>query len=259
MTRKTLALVLLLVTAASSASGQVLVRGVVLNTDSIPLPGTSIEISDTARANVLRAIADSLGGFIIRIPAPLPRGGLLVRAEQIGYRTMTGRLAAEDRQQLDILLTMDVAAIPLAPLRVTARDRYQGGRLDEFYDRAVLVGRMGGGTIITYEQLQRRAGANVAMIVAENMPGARNCPPAYFLDGIRVTLQDLSFTSALDVEGIEIYRTLAMVPVQYQDRAGCGAVLVWTRADDRGGGTPLTWRRVFIALGVIATLFLLMR
>ena len=145
------------------------------------------------------------------------------------------------------------------PLRVTARDRYQGGRLDEFYDRAARVRRMGGGTIITYEELQARAGANVSMIVAENMPGARNCPPAYFLDGIRATLQDLAFTSVLDVEGIEIYRTVAVVPVQYQDRAGCGAVLVWTRADDHGEGTPLTWRRVFIAVGVIATLFLLMR
>jgi hypothetical protein len=97
------------------------------------------------------------------------------------------------------------------------------------------------------------------MIVAERLPSARTCRPAYFLDGMPIEQRDLGFLSALDVEGIEIYRTMAQVPVQYQHRGACGVVLVWTPIDDRGRGTPLTWRRVFIALGVIGTLLLLMQ
>ena len=256
---RTLALVALLMAARSGASAQVLVYGVVLNTDSLPLAGATVEIADSSAQYRFRAVTDSSGEFSIRLSAPLPAGPLTVRAEMLGYRAITSRLDAVNLQQLEIALTMDVAAIPVAPLRVEARRRYTRGRLDEFYDRATSVRRMGGGTIITHEQLAHRAGATAAAIINERMPGARTCRPTYFLDGMRVELSELGFVSAQDIEGIEIYRTIAQIPVQYQDRGGCGAVLVWTPVDDRGQGTPLTWRRVVIAVGVIGTLFLLTR
>jgi hypothetical protein len=256
---KTLALVLLLLAAASGARAQVLVHGVVLNTDSVPLASATVQISDATGRYRFSAVTDSSGRFSIRLPAPLPRGALDVHAEMLGYRAISNRLDVEDLQQLEIALTMDVAAIPVAPLRVEARRRYSRGRLDEFYDRATSVARMGGGIIITYQELERRTGTDVTMIVAERLPSARTCRPAYFLDGMPIEQRDLGFLSALDVEGIEIYRTMAQVPVQYQHRGACGVVLVWTPIDDRGRGTPLTWRRVFIALGVIGTLLLLMQ
>ncbi len=258
MIRRALALELLLLAAASGASAQVIVQGVVLNTDSVPLAGATVAISDASGAYRFHAVSDSAGRFSMRLPAPLPGGTLTVSAELLGYRATSSALDVENLQHIDIVLTMDAAAIPLAPLRVEARRRYSRGRLDEFYDRAARAPLMGG-TIITYQELERRGGANVAMIVTERMPGARTCRPAYFLDGMQVEPRDLGYISALDVEGIEIYRTLAQVPVQYQNRSGCGVVLVWTPVDDRGRGTPLTWRRVFIAVGVLGTLFLLMQ
>ncbi len=258
MKSTTLALALLL-TAGSSASAQVRVNGRVENTDSVALAGVKVELGDSAQRVVYTAISDSLGAFTIRLAHPLPPGRFFVRSEILGYQTTSGYLSIVNLQEIELIMTMDVAAIPVEPLRVTVRKRYNRGALDEFYDRADLVRRMGGGTIVSYEQLQRRAGGNVATIITEYMPGSRNCPPSFFIDGMRVTGDDLRNTSVLDLEGIEIYRSSALIPVQYQNRAGCGAVLVWTQIGDRGEGSPLTWRRVLITIGLATTALVLFR
>ncbi len=244
---------------AGSASAQVRVTGVVMNTDSARLAGAQVEMGDSAGRVNYRAVTDTLGRFMIRLAHPLPPGRFFVRSEMLGYRTTVNYLSVANLQDLEVVLTMDVAAIPIEPLRVSVRGRYARTIRDEFYDRAVLVRRMGGGTIVTYEQLQRRAGANVAMIIAEHVSSLRNCPPELFIDGLRATGDDLRMMSALSVEGIEIYRTAGQVPVQYQNRASCGAVLVWSQVGDRGEGSPLSWRRVLIALGLATTALVLLR
>ena len=69
-------------------------------------------------------------------------------------------------------------------------------------------------------------------------------------------MRNLSVTS---LEGIEIYRSVAEVPVQYQNSSVCGAILMWTQVGDRGQGSPLTWRRALIALGLIGIGLLILR
>ena len=76
---------------------------------------------------------------------------------------------------------------------------------------------------------------------------------------MRATPEDVRTLSVVMLEGIEIYRSSVGVPVQYQNRANCGAVLIWTQVGDRGEGSPLTWRRVAIALGLIGIGFLILR
>jgi hypothetical protein len=249
----------LLLLAVQSASGQVFVQGTVQNTDSARLVGARIEIADTTGRLAYTAISDSLGEFIIRLAGPLTATRFTVRAEMLGYRGTRTPLSVQDQQVIDVTLTMAVDAIPLEPLRVTTRQRYTRGLRDEYFDRADHIRRLGGGIIIDYDQLQRRAGSTVNMIVAEQFPAMRNCPPAYFIDGMRATMDDLRMTSATMLEGIEIYRTAAQVPAQYQNRASCGAVLIWTQIGDRGEGKPLTWRRILITLGLIGAGLILVR
>jgi hypothetical protein len=249
----------LLLLPVVSASAQVFVQGTVQNTDSMRLIGARVEISDTARRVTYSAISDSLGQFVIRLAAPLFTNQFNVRAEMIGYRATRTPLSLQDQQVVEVALTMAVDAIPIEPLRVAARRRYTRGLRDEYFDRADHIRRLGGGILIEYDQLQRRAGSTVNMIVAEYLPALRNCPPAFFIDGMRATMDDLRMTSATVLEGIEIYRTAAQVPAQYQNRASCGAVLIWTQIGDRGEGKPLTWRRVLITLGLIGAGVILVR
>ena len=126
------------------------------------------------------------------------------------------------------------------------------------FDRAERVKRMGGGTIIERDQLERRVGSSINTIVTENYP-SRSCPPSLFIDGLRATAEDLRLTPTSNVEGIEIYRTQALVPVEYQGRSTCGAVLIWTRIGDRDTGSPLTWRRILMAGALIVGGFLILR
>lgn len=250
---------LLLLLASTAASAQVLIEGTVVNADSNALAGATVEVSDSTRKLKYSAVTDSAGTFLIRIAHPGATRRLTIHGDMLGYRSTETMLDIEDRQRIELRLMMDVAAIPIEPLRVSARQRYTGGLREEYFARADQVRRLGGGTIIDYEQLQRRAGSTVNMIVAEQYPGMRNCPPAFFIDGMRATFDDLRMTSAMVVEGIEIYRTPAHVPAQYQSRATCGAVLIWTQIGDRGKGTPLSWRRVFITIGLIAGGWLLVQ
>lgn len=240
----------LVMTLASAGATQVVVQGTVVNPDSARLVAVQIELSDSSGRIRHSTTTDSLGQFSIRLAAPLMATRYSIRAERLGYLTTRSSLDVADRQVVEIVLTMAVAAIPLEPLRVTTRRRYARAARDEYYDRLDRVRRMGGGIIIDYDQLQRRLGSTIANLVAEQYPGQRNCPPSYFIDGMRAIPEDLRTLSVTSLEGIEIYRSVAHVPVQYQNRANCGAVLIWTQVGDRGAGSPLTWRRVLIAAGL---------
>ncbi len=259
MIRKLALATTLLLLSASAIAAQVIVQGTVVNTDSARLAGAHIEMADSSGRIRHTAATDSSGNFVIRLAAPLRAARFVMVAEMIGYQSTRTELMVEDRQVVDVVLTMAVAAIPIEPLRVSARRRYTRTSRDEYYDRADRVRRMGGGTIIDYDQLQRRMGSSIPSLVAEQYPGVRNCPPSYFIDGMRATGDDVRTLSVTSLEGIEIYRTAGQVPVQYQNRASCGAVLLWTQVGDRGQGSPLTWRRVAIAVGLIGIGLLILK
>ncbi|MDP9347783.1 MAG: Plug domain-containing protein, partial [Gemmatimonadota bacterium] len=61
-----------------------------------------------------------------------------------------------------------------------------------------------------------------------------SCAPRVYLDGIRAfhdgNMIIDNLVSPMDLEGIEVYRSSAEVPVQYGGMdAGCGAILIWSR------------------------------
>ena len=249
----------LVTTFASAGAAQVVVQGTVINADAVRLAAVHIELSDSSGRTRYHATTDSLGAFTIRIAAPLTATRYSIRAERLGYLATRSMLDVADREVVEIVLRMAIAAIPMEPLRVTTRRRYTRAARDEYYDRLDRVRRMGGGIIIDYDQLQRRLGSTIPNLVAEQYPGQRNCPPSYFIDGMRAAPDDLRMLSVNSLEGIEIYRSPAQVPVQYQNRANCGAVLIWTQVGDRGEGSPLTWRRVLVAIGLLGIGLLVLR
>jgi len=258
MTRLALPAALVLLSASGGAA-QVIVQGTVVNTDSVRLVGARVEVADSSGRARYSATTDSLGSFTIRMAAPVRSTRLSFTAQMLGHRDVSAVLNVEDRQVIDVVVTLDIDAIPIEPLRVTTRRRYTRTSRDEYFDRLDQVRRMGGGIIIDYDQLQRRIGSPIPYIVAEHYPGMRNCPPAFFIDGLRAMGDDVRTLSVTSLEGIEIYRSIAEVPVQYQNRANCGAVLIWTQVGDRGEGSPLSLRRVLMALGLIGIGLLILR
>lgn len=254
------ALALLLVLAGTSADAQSVVKGKVVRADSTGIAGARVQVTDSARSNTYTAVTDTAGQFRIRLALPLQPGLFFVRAEMLGYRTLDAvPLRVADRDELTVRLTMAIDAIPLQPLHITARARYIRSPLDEFYDRAERVRRFGGGIIVGYDEVQRRRGTSVQLMINERVPAARTCPPSVFIDGMLARTEDVRAVSMTDVEGIEIYRTQTMVPARYQGRTTCGAVLIWTQIGDRAEGTRLTWRRVFMALGLLSLGYLLLK
>jgi hypothetical protein len=62
--------------------------------------------------------------------------------------------------------------------------------------------------------------------------GGRDCPPQYWVDGVKAFGLNIDDIIPQDVEGIEIYEGASTVPPQFNTKEGttiCGVVLIWTR------------------------------
>jgi hypothetical protein len=98
-----------------------------------------------------------------------------------------------------------------------------------------------------------------AVVIARQGGG---CAPAVFVDGM---LMNRSGQAAVNdyvqpsmIEGIEVYRGASGSPPQYQDRGGCGTILIWTRRGE-SSGKPWSWWRAAIGGGLFLGVLLLVR
>ncbi len=257
---KALTAAALLMFSTSAAHAQVLIEGTVINVDSMRLVGVRVAVSDPEGKPYREVITDSLGEFTIRVAYPMQRGSYTLRSEMLGYHTSETKLDIEQSEIIEVTLVLDVAAIPVEPIRVSARRRYSRGIRDEFYDRAERVRRMGGGTIIDYDELQKNPSARVDNIVVSYSAISITCPPAFYIDGMRATRADVSGLTVSSLEGIEIYRSeFYHLPPRYQSGQACPVVLIWSQVGDRGQGSKLTWKRILIAAGLIGLGVVLLR
>lgn len=105
--------------------------------------------------------------------------------------------------------------------------------------------RSGWGRYVTRDDILRRMPAHIQYML-EGFPGlqivgngqvriARNvglsCTASVFVDGMYLQAFDLNMIDVMSVYGVEVYRGSSDTPPQFQPvgRAGCGAVVIWTR------------------------------
>jgi hypothetical protein len=106
------------------------------------------------------------------------------------------------------------------------------------------------------------SGTAVALDQLLNFP-AGWCLPGIFVDGVRIEQSPEvpvdDFFRADHLEGIEVYSSAARVPIEFQQggRVACGAVLLWTRQGQPGGGRSGWWRWV-AGLGAFGGILLFM-
>lgn len=193
----------------------------------------------------VRSRSDSGGSFRF---AELPAGKHEIRFRRVGFGPQTVQ-ATVGRDRVDsVAVVMEHIALELPGMTVESEARER--LLSDFYHRK----GQGHGHYVTRAQIEERQPALLTDMVRV-MPGVRivpnrgtaggslrfgraitspvrDCPPQYWVDGIRVTQFNLDDLLPSDIEGIELYSGPAGVPPQYNVKDGttvCGIVLIWTR------------------------------
>jgi hypothetical protein len=230
----------LLLAPVPRLAAQSSVSGVVIDA------GTGRPVADvTLRIDALgrESVSDERGRF--RFPG-LGAGRHLLLARHLAYAPRSDTLVLTDDQHLDLELRLSGSPLGIDPLHVTARSRllldagfYQrrDRGLGEYFTRDDIGKRSFqrlSDLLITVPGFKRtiRADGTSSMDARGKKSIVLTCNTQYFIDGIRADLAatDIDNLGLEGVEGIEVYRGSAGIPLQYgADRGACGAVLIWMR------------------------------
>jgi TonB-dependent starch-binding outer membrane protein SusC len=219
--------------AQGSASLEIAVLTVA---EGLPVSGAQVLVEgvDAGRAT------DPRGFLRLR---DLPAGTWLVEVRFIGYVPWQRHVTLEAGQAGGLLVHLEADPVVLEALEVHARSTLLSRG---FYDRK----RSGVGTFLTRDDLDamrprvlsdvlRRVGGIHVGSDSRGMPPARirgqqtiagACPIQYFVDGVLTYAMNIDEVRPGDVEGIEIYRGAASIPIMFRrGSASCGVIVLWTR------------------------------
>lgn len=248
-----------------------IIRGWVVRPDRSPIPDAEVLLTAEDGATVARATSDEMGRFELRTSTA---GRLRLEASHLGYADWeTATFDLERDADLEVLVRLDVAPIPLEEVRVEARSRLTTRRLEGFERR--MERQAFGGHFLVEEDIERRPASRPSNLplAAPGMTvrGGRgpfdlyriytgDCLANVYVDGVRIDQAVRSVDEYLTLEriaGVEVYPRSMSAPPQYQDalRRECGTVVYWTKElqPDREGG----WSTTKIALGVSVVVGLL--
>jgi len=239
------------------------IRGTVVDAASgRGIPAALVEFVD--QGGLVRASATSRedGSFVL---ARVSRGEFRLRVSSLGYsRTLTVPSRIESGEALTLVVRLSPSALALAPLEVTASARATSPVLASFYARAE---RGFGGAFLTRDDIERAGpvrgvsdlvagltGVRLDRPAAPGLPpgiflsesaaetGGRPCPVQVFLDGVPVgsrsrlaggspiAAQLDRLVTPVEVEGIEVYRSLSEIPPEFLTTdARCGVIAIWRR------------------------------
>lgn len=254
-----------------STSGQT-IRGWVLRADRTPIPDASVQLRVDDGSIQGRTTTGEDGRFELR---GQPGEDLRLQAEHLGFapwETAPFELTAD--AELDVVIQMQFAPIPLEEVRVEARRRQTTRRLADFERRKKV--QAFGGFFLEEDDIARRPASRPSNLVLA-APGmtvrpmggpfdrwvvmSGDCPATVFVDGVRIEQTRVSVDDYLELDriaGVEVYPRAMSAPPQYQDalRRECGTVLYWTKdlEPDRPGG----WSATKVALGSLGLVGLVM-
>jgi len=221
----------------------------------------AVHVTDAATAAPVADAEVSIGSTRTRtdnagralLPLRAARATLTVR--RLGYADQQRDVTPGSAAAVEIALAPSPVAI--AALSATGQRMPMSPPLQRFYQRM----ERGRGSFLTREQIERRkprrltdlfreipgvrvtmtnrgerlmmTGATPAMYRVDPRWEAGDCPVQYFLDGVSYLPDYAGVPNDVrpdEVEGIEVYRRLSEVPVEYRRRgAECGVVLIWLK------------------------------
>lgn len=231
--------------AAAAPSPAQIVRGRLTDVSTrVALPAAELTLLGLDNAPLTSVQSDSSGDFVVAAPRA---GQYRLRATLPGYRTAVSapmRLLRNDTVNVEIRLSTQV--VLLEAVKVVGVDPRAARRYGAYYSR--LATRVSG-LFITRQQIAE-ARPRRATDMLRSLPGVAlipgtgdgyyvrfrgTCDPTLYIDGSRVQMGGLNiddFVRPNEIEGIEVYRSIAEAPVEYQGmNAGCGAIIVWTKIE----------------------------
>lgn len=219
--------------------------GMVRDSGGRPIQGVEVWL----RGSDLLARTNDAGGFRI---AGAPGGPVKVSLRRMGYEpaTIDMQLKSDRIDSLVISLTESAASLPgiLVEDEMTTRSKRL---LAGFWERR----SRGFGHYYTRGEIERKephhlndivrttAGVNIVTVGGRPVirlrggmtAGLRDCPPQYWVDGMRAESASPDEFPPQDIEAIEVYAGVATIPPQFAPRtfgsraATCGAIVIWTR------------------------------
>jgi hypothetical protein len=205
------------------------------------LAGVEVRIGEGA----LAALTNEAGGFRIAV---VPVGPMTVHVRRLGFApaATSVTLRAGRIDSLVVSLTVVAASLPGVVVEDEADTRSKR-MLAGFWERR----SRGFGSFLTRADIEARRtsefvdlvrrmpSANVAMIngrstirFKRSMSSGFDCPPQYWVDGMRLESASPEEFIPEDVEALEVYPGPATLPAQFAPRPNsytCGAIIIWTR------------------------------
>jgi hypothetical protein len=245
------------------------VHGLVLDQasrDPLPFAAVSLAPGPEGGPGMGTRMTDEEGFFAFD---SVPSGIYFLEISLLGYgeRRDTLRLAPGD--DLDVLVTLAVAPLPMEPILVEVRRLYVPAYRAGFDERR----RLRSGTFFTREDIESRGATHFSDLL-RMVPGARvtyssrwgqvvtlrgGCRPQLWVDGVR-TVTALGMDDLLppmDVDAVEVYHG-AQTPAEFGGHS-CGTIVVWTRRGEPGPAAGSFWKRLAVAAGFIALAILVAR
>lgn len=235
------ALLLSAVTWSASAQSVGAISGTVRDSAGAPIPGVEVVLLQTKGA----VYSDSLGVFHF---TDIPSGKRELHFRRLGFAPKSLDTDVREGKTLALAVVLEASATEIEGMTVEEVTRRRQ-ILSDFYDRS----SRGFGHFITREQIEKRNPMNLSDMM-RTIPGARlipvrgtgmstlrfsraqmgnrDCPPQYWVDGVKAWNLNVDDIVPQDVEGIEVYSGASTVPPQFNTREGttiCGVVLIWTR------------------------------
>lgn len=227
-------------TSAVSAQSVGAISGTVRDSAGTPVPGVEVVLLQRPGA----VYSDSLGKFRF---VDVPSGKRALHFRRLGFEPKSLDTNVTQGQTLALAVVLDPFATEIEGMTVEEL-AHRRQILSDFYDRK----SRGFGHFITRDQIEKRGpmnlsdmmrmvpgarivplqGTSQATLRFSRAQGGRDCPPQYWVDGVKAWNLNIDDIVPQDVEGIEVYEGASTVPPQFNTREGttiCGVVLIWTR------------------------------
>jgi hypothetical protein len=202
--------------------------------------GTPVALARLSSSGLL-ALTDTAGRFAF---AGLPSGAATVAVRRLGFepRDTSFDLVLGRTDSLHFVLTVlprdlpGVTADARGDVRLSEFYRHRRSSEGHFFDRQEIEERR---VTRISELLRRVPGIRLStdrigrsQVRIGRTSGGRDCPPDFWIDGMRVPYLQVDDVPLVDVEALEIYHGPAGLPPEYNARMGnpgCGTIVIWTR------------------------------
>jgi hypothetical protein len=220
--------------ASQSRAGASL-QGSIRDPSGAPVAFALITVAD------IRGVADSAGRFSL---ANLSPGATEVLVRRLGYTPKRVALTLVEGRADSLHLVLAVIPLELAGINTEATtigrladfERHRVNGQGIYMDRAELEKRR---TPRLSDVLRRMPGVRIvtdragrAMLRMGRSSMGRDCPPEFWIDGIRAQFLGVDDVPVSDIEALEVYRGPSGLPPEFNSRftnSQCGAVIIWTR------------------------------